>query len=292
MSTATPPLPHWDMTPVYPGLDSPAFAQGFADVVAAIADLRERFDEYGIALPATTPTPDEAARAFEATLPRYLATLDAAQTLAVYISCFVNTNSRDTLAQARQSELQRHLTTLAQLETRVTAWVGALDLDALLARSEAAQAHAYALQLMHAEARHLMSPAEEALAAELNQSAGSAWAKLHGNVASQLVVRVALPDGERELPMSAVRNLAYDPERATRQRAYAAELAAWEANAVPLAAALNSIKGEVGTLAARRGWESPLAESLFNSHIDRATLDAMLGAARAAVPDCRRYLRD
>ena len=35
-----------------------------------------------------------------------------------------------------------------------------------------------------------MSPAEEALAAELNLTGGSAWGKLHGNVTSQLLVPV------------------------------------------------------------------------------------------------------
>ena len=31
-----------------------------------------------------------------------------------------------------------------------------------------------------------MSPAEEALAAELNVTGGAAWGKLHGNVTSQI----------------------------------------------------------------------------------------------------------
>src|SRR5206468_10945032 len=61
--------------------------------------------------------------------------------------------------------------------------------------------------------------------------------------------------------------------------------------AVPLAAALNSIKGEVNTLARRRGWESALDASLFGSHIDRETLEAMMQAARESFPDLRRYLR-
>ncbi|HEX9374338.1 MAG TPA: M3 family oligoendopeptidase, partial [Roseiflexaceae bacterium] len=94
-----------------------------------------------------------------------------------------------------------------------------------------------------------------------------------------------------ELPISAVRNLAYDPDRATRQQAYGAELDAWARAAVPLAAALNSIKGEVNTLARRRGWPSPLDAALFANHIDRETLDAMMTAARESFPDFRRYLR-
>jgi len=60
--------------------------------------------------------------------------------------------------------------------------------------------------------------------------------------------------------------------------------------AVPLAAAMNGIKGEVNILARRRKWASPLDVTLFDNRIDRAILDAMLAAARAAFPDFRRYL--
>ena len=135
-----------------------------------------------------------------------------------------------------------------------------------------------------------MSPEEEALSAELNVTGGTAWSRLHSNVASQLIVPVEIEGSVQQLPMSVVRNLAYDASRESRQRAYEAELAGWQRVAVPLAAALNSIKGEVNVLARRRGWQSPLDASLFGSSIDRQALDAMLAAARASFPDFRRYL--
>ncbi len=136
-----------------------------------------------------------------------------------------------------------------------------------------------------------MSQDEESLSAELTFAGGSAWGKLHVNLTSQILVRLEQDGEERELPMSVVRNLAHDPDRDVRRRAYEAELTAWEAAALPLAAALNGVKGEDLTLAGRRRWETPLDEALFNNRIDRQTLDAMLGAARDAFPDFRRYLR-
>ena len=139
-------------------------------------------------------------------------------------------------------------------------------------------------------AAHLMTPSEETLASELNVSGGGAWAKLHGDVASQLAIPLELAGEQRVLSMSMVRNLAYDADRDVRKRAYEAELAGWQRVAVPLAAALNSIKGEVNTLAKHRKWASPLDASLFDSNIDRATLEAMLTAAQESFPDFRRYL--
>ncbi len=67
-----------------------------------------------------------------------------------------------------------------------------------------------------------------------------------------------------------------------RRRAYEAELASWARVAVPLAAAMNSIKGEVNVITKRRGWESPLEASLLDNNIDRQTLDAMLASVQAA----------
>ena len=61
---------------------------------------------------------------------------------------------------------------------------------------------------------------------------------------------------------------------------YEAELRAWAGASVPIAAALNSIQGQVLTLTKHRGWNTPLDSALFGNHIDRPTLDAMLTAAR------------
>ncbi len=298
MTTVTQPLPHWDLTTVYPGLDSHQFEEGFNAAVARIADLATLFDRHGVgARPgssgAGTAAPDDAtAPAFDEVVERFNAVLTEIGTLGAYIRAHVATNSRDDRAQAQLSALQRHTVLLSQLDTRLTAWIGALDIAALAGRSETARTHAYALERARVEAAHQMAPGEEALAAELGPSGGTAWGKLHGNWTSQQMVRLIGPDGAAEdLPMSMVRNRAYDADRAARRRAYEAELAAWERAALPLAAALNSIKGQVDTLSTRRGWVSPLDAALFENSIDRATLDAMMEAARASFPDFRRYLR-
>jgi pepF/M3 family oligoendopeptidase len=209
--------------------------------------------------------------------------------MRAYLDSSVTTDSRNTLAQARKSEFQQQLVTVSQLFTRFTAWIGSLDVEALIAQSDEAKTYDFLLRHTKQQAEHLMSPAEESLAAELNPSGGSAWTRLHNNVASQLMVPVASEDRVEDLPMSVVRNMAFDADRDVRRRGYEAELSAWERVAVPLAAALNSIKGETNTLARRRGWGSAIDVSLFINNIARQTLDAMLEAARASFHDFRRY---
>lgn len=291
MST-TSSLPRWDMTPIYPGLDSPEFDQGFAHFSQQVAGLIELFDSHRIqARPVLGELDDAAIQSFETVTARMNTVLEEVMTLGAYLSCFVTTNTQDTLAQARYSEFQQQEARLSLLDTRYAAWIGSLDVEALIARSQLARDHAYMLRKASLQARHLMSPAEEDLASELELSSGAAWEKLHGDVTSQIIVPVEIHGERLELPMSRVRNFADDPDRAVRRAAYEAELAAWKKAAVPLAAAMNGIKGEINTLARRRGWASPLDASLFESNIDRETLEAMLTAARESFPDFRRYLR-
>ncbi len=287
--TTTQSLPHWNMTSIYPGLESPEFAQGFARTIQDITDLGQLFEEHSIAEQQQELTVDDALiHTFETIITRYNAVLDSNRTLVVYINCFVSTNSHDDIAQAKMSELQKYEVELSQLAIRFTAWLGSVDVEALIARSSIAHVHAYTLRKAKEQASHLMPPAEEVLTAELNMSGGSAWTKLHNNVTSQL--NVSLEVAGTTSPMSVIRNMAYDADRETRRRAYEAELSAWERVALPLAAALNSIKGEVNVLARHRNWESPLAASLFSNSIDQQTLDAMMGAARNAFPAFREYL--
>src|SRR5947199_6827038 len=284
-------LPHWVIGVVYPSMESREFQVGFARVVQDIQDLAQLFDAHAIEKREHVAINDELVKDFESVLQRYNEVMEESRTLISYITCFVTTNTLDRLAQAKMSEIQQASVTLSQLGTRFSAWIGSLDVEALIGRSPMAQAHAFMLRKVRVRAAHLMPPAEENLGSELNLSGGTAWEKLHSDVTSQLKVTLE-QDGERQaLPMSMVRNLAYEVERDRRRRAYEAELAGWQVAAVPLAAAMNSIKGEVNVLSRRRGWESPLEASLVDNNIDRQTLDAMMTAARESFPDFRRYLR-
>ena len=290
MSQSAPALPHWDMTVIYPGLDSPEFAADFSAVTGRIAALAELFARHNLDQPVQA-LDDATVAAFEEVTGEYDSVLRSVRTLTGYITSFVSTDSRNSLAQSRMSELQVHIASLSQLGTRWTAWVGGLDADGLVERSAWARDHAFVVRRAREAAAHLMSPAEEALASELNLSSATGWSKLHGTLTSQLMVEVEQDGAPRSLPMSVVRNLAFDADRATRRRAYEAELATWQSVATPLAAALNGIKGQVNTLARRRGWTSPLHETLSLNNIDEQTLDAMMSAARESFPDFRRYLK-
>lgn len=290
MPTAT-ALPHWDMTPFFPGLDSKEYEAAVANIDRDAAALEAFFDAHDVGAGAKLTVTPELVKAVEEAIDGYNAMMEQVRLVGAYVSAFVTIDTRNELAQARDSELKFQQPKLAKLGTRLTAWFGRLPVGEVCSASETAKAHAYALEKGAFLATRLMSPKEEALAADLRPTGISAWSKLHGDWTSQLEVAVELPTGVQTLSMSQVRNLAYDPDRAVRKAAFEAELAAWKAAETPCAASLNSIKGEVNLIAKRRGWGSPLDETLFAAQIDRKTLDAMLDSARESFPAFRRYLK-
>ncbi len=284
-------VPRWDLSPIFPSLDSPEFEQAFERACEQVRALVPLFDTHGVRRRDNSAVGTAEVGAFEAVTERLNELLQDLQTLRGYLGCLVAANAADDAAQSRLSELQMARVTLDQMAVRFEAWIGSLDVEALLAASAMAQEHEFMLRKAQVQARHQMPEGEEHLVAELRSPGLSGWARLHQNVTALLTVPLT-PRGEsRTLPMSAVRALANDPDREVRRAAFEAELAAWETVAVPLAAALNGVKGYQRVLRRRRGYADDVEPTLLDNNIDRATLEAMQQACVEAFPDFRRYMR-
>ena len=121
----------------------------------------------------------------------------------------------------------------------------------------------------------------------MNISGASAWESLRDNLTSS--VKVEYNGGVTNL--SAIRNLAYDPDPAVRKSAYEAELACYDKIKDSVAFALNSIKLQVINECQVRGYASPLDKALYQSRMKRETLEALLGAMDEYMPKFWQYLR-
>jgi pepF/M3 family oligoendopeptidase len=292
MDSSKTALPRWDSQPLFPGLDSPDFAQAMQTFLACVDELDALCDRFDVRAPQGDATPNacSVAAAFEALLGCYEGVLSTRQRLVGYLECLLGADSANEPAQATASALSQHLVRLSVLETRLVAWLGSLDVDSLTTHSRVARVHAYLLRRTRVQLAHLMPPAEEALAAELGATGAAAWANLYQTLSAQLHVSFERNGVAQELPMSTATNLGFEADREVRRAAHAARNAVWQAHALPLAAALNAIKGELIGLSRRRGWASALDAAVFDNNIDRPTLDAMLDAVDEALPHFRRYL--
>ncbi len=134
-----------------------------------------------------------------------------------------------------------------------------------------------------------MSETEEDLAEDLSRSGADAWARLQEAVTASLKAVWDEESGE-EKTLSQLRGFAYHKDREVREKAYHKELDALEKMKVPLAYALNGVKGFTVTLNNRRKYENTLVKSLFQSRINREVLAAMIGAMEESLPIFRRYL--
>jgi len=291
-------LPCWDLTPFYPSPDSEECARDVTSVVEEIADLTVFFDRCSIGRETARPLDEATIATFEEVIGRYNALLAHANTVGVYLHCVTAADAGDLGAQRQLSALQQrgisvpsYPVRVGGLHARFVAWIGSLDVDGLIAGSPVARDHAYVLRKARVQAAHLMSQEAEEVSAALNAAGAVAWSKLHGTVTAGLVVKLERDGRMDSLPMSAVTTLAYDGDRALRRHAHDAGLTAWEGVAVPLAAALNGVKGAQVSLARRRGWASPLDQALLDNGIDQTMLDAMLDAVRATFPAMRRFWR-
>src|SRR6266571_2269886 len=58
-------LPHWDMSPLFPGLDSPAFAGAFTALGDLVRELQTTFDDNDVRKPQSPNVDDTIVRVFE-----------------------------------------------------------------------------------------------------------------------------------------------------------------------------------------------------------------------------------
>ena len=186
------------------------------------------------------------------------------------------------------NRLQTKATQIKFVEAKFCKWVGKLpNLEATLQSDPLLQEHAFHFRELAMEAKRMLDDQTEALLAKLRQNGSMAWGRLQSLLTSTLSVTY---EG-KEMTLSEVRNLAYEPDPEVRKNAYLAELKAYEKIEKPIASAINSIKGEVNTLTEARGYKSALEESLTKSRIKETTLQSMIEAMEKFLPVFRSYLK-
>lgn len=284
--------PRWDMTNVYPSLDSKQFKNAIKKYNAELDEL-EIFLQKAVKANSKTDA-KKLGKLFGEAMERFNALFTLSGTISPYIYSFVSTDSRNKEATRALSAFEQMSVRASVLNTQFQAWTGALGQTAIKKAAKmnaSAKSHEFALLETAEQSKYLMSPAEETLAADLTLSGGNAFGKLQGTITSQMTVDFELNGKIQKMPMPALINLRSHPDEATRRRGYEAENKAWETVQETLTACMNGVKGETLTLDKKRGREDALHASLDFARIDRSTLNAMLSAMKDSFPMFQRYFK-
>lgn len=268
----------WNLDPIYKGFDDPAFEQD----LAKLDELSREFADFTRDLGGDALETLRRGIDFEERITKVV------ERLAGYASLRQAANTKDPQATSQMGRIMALYSGLASPEAAFKDWASKLpNLMELVSEDEVLSDYRFLFENMADSARYLLPGMGEEIMARMELSGGNAWSDLQQYLTSTVEVDYR----GQTTNLSAVRNLAYDPDPQVRQDAYKAELAAYDKIKDSVAFALNSIKLETITDCRLRGYESPLERTLKRSFLSRETLDAMLGAMDEYLPKFWQYLK-
>ena len=269
----------WNLDPIYRGFDDPAFEADFSALKQQIA----AFDAFTLTLGA-----EDTLAALRQGITMQEDLVHVANKLGLYSSLRQSANTRDAAAASAMGRFLAVIGDVAAAQARFKDWAAKVPgLMDLVRGDEDLRDYEFLFSKMADSSRYLLSGRGEEIMARMELSGGNAWSDLQSYLTS--TVKVHYDGGVTNLPT--IRNLAYDPDPAVRKAAYEAELNCYEAIKDPVAFALNSIKLETLSDCRLRGYASPLERTLKRSDMERATLDAMLGAMDEYLPVFWKYMK-
>ncbi len=273
----------WNLDAIYPSFESPEFQSDCKALEGLVKEL-------GPACAGLTGSSCAALLAVVKLLEQYQLVL---RRLASY--CFLRQSVEAENPDA-QAWIERLMATDAESVQAVTVfrqYLGGLGdgLGAIIASEPALREYECFLLENQAYARYMLSAEVEKALSLMEITGSQAWSNLQNTLTSTVTAEMEMGGETKPLTLTMVRNLAYDESAEVRRKAYEAELKCYAKVDKAVAACLNGIKGEVIAKCRMRGFASPLEQTLFTSRMDRATLDAMIGAMEESLPVFRAYLK-
>ena len=269
----------WNLQPLYSGFADPAFDADLAALKKKVADMAQLSEIL------ETLEPSEGLRRGIAL---HEAVQDFGMKLAEYAQLRQSANTRDGEAGSKLGQVMAVYSGFAAPAAAFESWAAKLpNLMELVAQDEHLREYTFLFANMLESSRHLLEGRGEEIMAKLRLSGGDAWSDMQSYLTSTVPVTYR---GETT-NLSSIRNLAYDPDPQVRKDAYEAELACYDRIKDAVAFALNSIKLETISDCQLRGYESPLLRTLKQSHMEKATLDAMFAAIDEYAPKFWQYLK-
>ena len=269
---------NWDLTVFYKDFDDPEFKDD-------LAHLPKEIDAFTAAIAA--PAEDEVEK-LVSLVHQEEALSNLFERLSLMIELTLSVDANNKAANAAMAPLMRAVMGSSLASNAFSRYLASLEnLDAIIDADDELKARAFALREAAEDAKHQLPEALEKPVLKMQLSGGEAFSQLRDKLDATLLVDY---DG-KQIPLSAVRALAYDGDADTRRRAYEAELASYKKIELPMSFCLNNLKAEGETMAALKGYKGVLDMALAHSRMDEKTLEAMWTAIREALPELREYFK-
>ena len=269
---------NWDLTVFYKDFDDPEFKDD-------LARLPKEIDAFTAAIAA--PAEDEVKK-LVSLVHQEEALSNLFERLSLMIELTLSVDANNKAANAAMAPLMRAVMGSSLASNAFSRYLASLEnLDAIIDADDELKARAFALREAAEDAKHQLPEALEKPVLKMQLSGGEAFSQLRDKLDATLLVDY---DG-KQIPLSAVRALAYDGDADTRRRAYEAELASYKKIELPMSFCLNNLKAEGETMAALKGYKGVLDMALAHSRMDEKTLEAMWTAIREALPEVREYFK-
>mgnify|MGYP004625305075 FL=1 len=269
---------NWDLTVFYKDFDDPEFKDD-------LARLPKEIDAFTAAIAA--PAEDEVKK-LVSLVHQEEALSNLFERLSLMIGLTLAVDANNKAANAAMAPLMRAVMGSSLASNAFSRYLASLEnLDAIIDADDELKARAFALREAAEDAKHQLPEALEKPVLKMQLSGGEAFSQLRDKLDATLLVDY---DG-KQIPLSAVRALAYDGDADTRRRAYEAELASYKKIELPMSFCLNNLKAEGETMAALKGYKGVLDMALAHSRMDEKTLEAMWTAIREALPELREYFK-
>lgn len=266
------------MTVFYKDFDDPEFKDD-------LARLPKEIDAFTAAIAA--PAEDEVEK-LVSLVHQEEALSNLFERLSLMIELTLSVDANNKAANAAMAPLMRAVMGSSLASNAFSRYLASLEnLDAIIDADDELKARAFALREAAEDAKHQLPEALEKPVLKMQLSGGEAFSQLRDKLDATLLVDY---DG-KQIPLSAVRALAYDGDADTRRRAYEAELASYKKIELPMSFCLNNLKAEGETMAALKGYKGVLDMALAHSRMDEKTLEAMWTAIREALPELREYFK-
>ena len=285
-------VPRWSLDSIYPGFDSAEYADAKKKLGALASSLVSHME--------AVPSGDRSD--FECWLVKALDLENESdllsRTLSSYCYAIYSTDTGNKRAMTELNSVDEIALPFAKADVLFLNALSANEAtvrEAIKSNPSVSKFSFYIEDALFWQKKQMTAP-EEDLAADLARSGADAWGRLQEQLTSTADCLWDETTGERKTLVE-LRSMAYDKDRAVREKAFRKELEICKNIGIPVAASLNGIKGTSIVLNKRRNWAgsgtmSPaLEKSVRQGRLTRKALEALISAMEESQPHWRRYLK-